>query len=61
MLTGAARYLEVPGTGCSPQASLVRRSCFRWRLALRPARVVLQLGRPIRAAALVARRMAIDA
>ena len=56
MLAGVARYLDVPGTWVLPAGLAGSESLFPVEVStLRPARVVLQLGRPIPAAALVAR------
>lgn len=67
MLAGAARYLEVPGTWVLPAGLTGPETLLPVDAsAVHPARVVLQLGRPIRAATLVARadgdrRLAMDA
>ena len=56
MLAGAARYLDVPGTWVLPAGLTGPEALFPVEVpTLRSARVVLQLGRPLRAAALVAR------
>lgn len=56
MLAGVARYLDVPGSWVLPAGLAGSERLFPVELsALRPARVVLQLGRPILAGALVAR------
>jgi 1-acyl-sn-glycerol-3-phosphate acyltransferase len=56
MLAGAARYLDVPGTWVLPAGLAGPEALFPVEVStLRPARVVLQLGRPLRAGALVAR------
>ncbi len=56
MLAGVARYLDVPGTWVLPVGLAGPEALFPVEVsALRPARVVLQLGRPLRASALVAR------
>jgi 1-acyl-sn-glycerol-3-phosphate acyltransferase len=56
MLAGTARYLEVPGTWVLPAGLTGSEALFPVEVSkLRPARVVLQLGRPIRADALMAR------
>ncbi len=56
MLAGAARYLEVPGTWVLPAGLTGSEALFPVDVSTpRPARVVLHLGRPIRASALVAR------
>jgi 1-acyl-sn-glycerol-3-phosphate acyltransferase len=56
MLPGTARYLEVPGTWVLPAGLTGSEAMFPVDVSkLRPARVVLQLGRPIRAGALMAR------
>jgi hypothetical protein len=56
MLAGAARYLEVPGTWVLPAGLTGPETLFPVDAsAVHPARVVLQLGRPMRAATLVAR------
>ena len=67
MLAGAARYLEVPGTWLLPAGLTGSEALFPVDVsAPRPARVVLHLGRPMRAGALVAladgdRRLIMDA
>jgi 1-acyl-sn-glycerol-3-phosphate acyltransferase len=56
MLAGTARYLDVPGTWVLPAGLVGPEALFPVDvLTPRPARVVLQLGHPIRASALVAR------
>jgi 1-acyl-sn-glycerol-3-phosphate acyltransferase len=56
MLAATARYLDVPGTWVLPAGLAGSEALFPVEVStLRPARVVLQLGRPIRASALVAR------
>ena len=56
MLAGVARYLDVPGTWVLPAGLAGPEALFPVEGSrLRPARVVLQLGRPIRAGALIAR------
>jgi 1-acyl-sn-glycerol-3-phosphate acyltransferase len=56
MLAGTARYLDVPGTWVLPAGLAGPEALFPVEVsALRPARVVLQLGRPMRASDLVAR------
>ena len=56
MLPGAARYLDVPGTWVVPAGLAGPEVLFSVEdSTLRPARVVLQLGRPLRAATLLAR------
>jgi 1-acyl-sn-glycerol-3-phosphate acyltransferase len=67
MLPGVARYLDVPGTWVLPAGLAGTETLFPVEgSTLRPAHVVLQLGRPIRAEALVAhaagdRRLVMDA
>ena len=65
MLAAVARYLEVPGTWIVPTALTGSEALFPVDGTLRSARVVLTLGRPIRAEALMAaageRRVAVDA
>jgi hypothetical protein len=67
MLAGAARYLDVPGTWVLPAGLAGPEALFSITdSALRSARVVLQLGRPFRAEALLAqaggdRRVVMDA
>jgi 1-acyl-sn-glycerol-3-phosphate acyltransferase len=56
MLAATARYLDVPGTWVLPAGLTGPEALFPVEVpVLRPARVVLQLGRPIRASALVER------
>jgi 1-acyl-sn-glycerol-3-phosphate acyltransferase len=56
MLAGVARYLDVPGTWVLPVGLAGTEALFPVEISrLRPARVVLQLGCPLRAEALVAR------
>jgi len=56
MLPGVARYLDVPGTWVLPVGLAGSETLFPVEgSALQPARVVLQLGRPIPAGALVRR------
>jgi 1-acyl-sn-glycerol-3-phosphate acyltransferase len=56
MLAGAARYLEVPGTWVLPAGLAGSEALFPVDgSSVCPARVVLQMGRPIRADALMAR------
>ena len=67
MLPGVARYLEVPGTWVLPVGLAGPEALFSVSdSTLRPARIVMQLGRPFRADALLAcagqdRRLAMDA
>jgi 1-acyl-sn-glycerol-3-phosphate acyltransferase len=67
MLPGVARYLDVPGTWVLPAGLAGTEALFPVEgSTLRPALVVLQLGRPIRADALVThaagdRRLVMDA
>ena len=67
MLAAAARYFDVPGTWVVPAGLTGSAALFRYEPApLHPARVVLQIGRPILAATLVGqaagdRRHVIDA
>jgi 1-acyl-sn-glycerol-3-phosphate acyltransferase len=56
MLAGVARYLDVPGTWVLPAGLAGTEALFPVEISrLCPARVVLQLGRPLRASAVVAR------
>jgi 1-acyl-sn-glycerol-3-phosphate acyltransferase len=56
LLPGVARYLDVPGTWVVPAGLVGPEALFPvGEEAIRPARVVMQLGRPIRADALIAR------
>jgi 1-acyl-sn-glycerol-3-phosphate acyltransferase len=56
MLAATARYLDVPGAWVLPAGLAGSEALFPVDVStLRPARVVLQLGRPIRASALLAR------
>jgi 1-acyl-sn-glycerol-3-phosphate acyltransferase len=56
MLAGTARYLDVPGTWVLPAGLAGSEALFPVEVSvLRPARVVLRLGRPMRASDLVAR------
>jgi 1-acyl-sn-glycerol-3-phosphate acyltransferase len=56
MLSGVARYLDVPGVWVLPAGLAGSEALFPvGDSTLRPARVVMQLGRPIRADALLAR------
>ena len=56
MLSAAARYLDVPGTRILPAGLMGSEALFPVGVStIRPARVVLQLDRPIRAEALIAR------
>lgn len=56
MLPGAARYLEVPGTWVLPAGLTGSEALFSVETsALRPARVMVELGRPLRADILCAR------
>jgi 1-acyl-sn-glycerol-3-phosphate acyltransferase len=56
MLAGVARYLDAPGTWVLPAGLAGPEALFPVDgSGLRPARVVMQLGRPIRADALLAR------
>ena len=56
MLAGVARYFDVEGTWVLPAGLIGSEAMFPLEgSTLRPARVVLQLGRPILASALVAR------
>ena len=56
MLAGVARYLEVPGSWVLPVGLAGPEALFPIDGSrLRPARLTLQLGRPIRAEALLAR------
>ena len=67
MLAGVARYLEVPGTWVLPAGLAGSEALFPvGDSTVRPARVVMHLGRPIRADALLAlaggdRRLVMDA
>ena len=67
MLPGVARYLEVPGTWMLPVGLAGPEALFAVAdSTLRPARVVMQLGCPIRADALLTcadddRRVVVDA
>jgi 1-acyl-sn-glycerol-3-phosphate acyltransferase len=67
MLAGSARYLDVPGTWVLPAGLAGPEALFPVEVGtLRPARVVLQLGCPIRAEALLTcaggdRRLIMDA
>jgi len=67
MLAGVARYLDVPGTWVVPAGLVGPEALFSVAdSTLRPARVVLQFGRPLRASALLAgarrdRRIIMDA
>ena len=56
MLAGVARYLDLPGTWVLPAGLVGPEALFPVEISnLRPARVVLQLGHPIPAGALLAR------
>jgi 1-acyl-sn-glycerol-3-phosphate acyltransferase len=56
MLSAAARYLDVPGTWIMPAGLIGSEALFPVGVStIRPARVVLQLGRPIPADALIKR------
>ncbi len=67
MLAGVARYLDLPDTWVLPAGLAGSEALFPVEgEALRPARVIVQLGRPVRAAVLVAlvsgdRRLVMDA
>lgn len=67
MLAGAARYLDVPGTWVLPAGLAGPEALFPIEVStLRPTRVTLQLGHPMRASAMVGgaagnRRMIMDA
>jgi 1-acyl-sn-glycerol-3-phosphate acyltransferase len=56
MLPGAARYLDVPGTWVLPAGLTGSEALFSVKTSmLRPARVMVELGRPLRADTLTAR------
>ncbi len=66
MLAAAARYLDEPGTWVLPAGLAGPETLFSLEQSLQPARVVMQLGTPIRAELLLAhasgdRRVAMDA
>ena len=65
MLPAVARYLEVPGTWIVPTGLTGSETLFPVDGKLKPARVTITLGRPIRADALMAaavdRRVVVDA